>query len=132
MYIIEKRCTGLNVRTFPLVSCECEINWYICNKNNTSVIAYIILGPAYYCNCDCANKIFVLFVLRFEWTYYEWNNLNNINSVMHIRHKKYNMIETLPRNLLSVAFWTNLIFYLHISDVFSAVFRQIFRTIIYL
>lgn len=42
---------------------------------------------------------------------------------MHIRHKKYNMIETLPRNLLSVAFWTNLIFYLHISDVFSAVFR---------
>lgn len=47
---------------------------------------------------------------------------------MHIRHKKYNMIETLPRNLLSVAFWTNLIFYLHISDVFSAVFRQIFRT----
>lgn len=47
---------------------------------------------------------------------------------MHIRHKKHNMIETLPRNLLSVAFWTNLIFYLHISDVFSAVFRQIFRT----
>lgn len=47
---------------------------------------------------------------------------------MHIRHRKYNMIETLPRNLLSVAFWTNLIFYLHISDVFSAVFRQIFRT----
>lgn len=78
MYIIEKRCTGLNVRTFPLGSCECEIyNDISIIKNNTSVIAYIILGPANYCNCDCANKIFVLFVLRFEWAYYEWNNLNN-------------------------------------------------------
>lgn len=36
MYIIEKRCTGLNVRTFPLVSRECEIN-------DTSVIKTILL-----------------------------------------------------------------------------------------
>lgn len=57
-----------------------------------------------------ALPIIAIAIVPTKYLYYLYYDLNElimneiINSVMHIRHKKYNMIETLPRNLLSVAF----------------------------